>query len=415
MQKQGDYMANQQNTKSVFDEFTNKYSLSKTLRFELKPVGKTQQMLEDEDVFGKDRIRKEKYEQTKPYIDRLHRDFIVESLKGKTIEGLNEYLVALKNLQKNKNDANAKREFDKVSKKLRTQINNHFKTEKLFGKPGLIELKERYGQEEDSLLKNDEGEFELDKDGNKISIFDEWDRFLGYFDKFEATRKNFYKDDGAATAIATRIIDQNLRRFCENMQLFTSIKDKIDFREVARNFSANLEGVFSLDYYNSCMLQDGIDAYNKILGGETNKETSEKLKGLNEVINKYRQDNKGEKIAFFKLLDKQILSEKDKAFFEVIEDDKELLNKLNEFYVSAEEKTTSLKALLHDFFHNQQKYELDKIYFSKEALNTILYKWMGDGGREEFQQNIFEQTKKEKIVKFDKTDNSYTFSDFVSL
>lgn len=27
--------------KSVFDSFTNKYALSKTLRFELKPVGRT--------------------------------------------------------------------------------------------------------------------------------------------------------------------------------------------------------------------------------------------------------------------------------------------------------------------------------------------------------------------------------------
>lgn len=31
---------------SIFDNFTSKYSLSKTLRFELKPVGKTKELLE---------------------------------------------------------------------------------------------------------------------------------------------------------------------------------------------------------------------------------------------------------------------------------------------------------------------------------------------------------------------------------
>jgi len=58
---------------SIFDKFTNLYSLSKTLRFELKPVGKTQEMLEEAQVFAKDEIIQKKYEKTKPYFNRLHR------------------------------------------------------------------------------------------------------------------------------------------------------------------------------------------------------------------------------------------------------------------------------------------------------------------------------------------------------
>ena len=32
---------------TIFDDFTNQYSVSKTLRFELKPVGKTKELIRD--------------------------------------------------------------------------------------------------------------------------------------------------------------------------------------------------------------------------------------------------------------------------------------------------------------------------------------------------------------------------------
>lgn len=66
-----------------FSEFTRKYSLSKTLRFELKPAtDKTRQLLEENKVFQKDESIKKKYIQTKPFFDQLHRDFIKESFEN---------------------------------------------------------------------------------------------------------------------------------------------------------------------------------------------------------------------------------------------------------------------------------------------------------------------------------------------
>jgi len=96
---------------SIFSEFTNKYALSKTLRFELRPVGNTGQMLEDEGVFKKDEIIHQKYEQTKPFIDKLHREFIKESLFNKKIEGLDEYFKIFEKYYKNKKDNNIKNNF----------------------------------------------------------------------------------------------------------------------------------------------------------------------------------------------------------------------------------------------------------------------------------------------------------------
>ncbi len=75
---------------SVFDSFVNQYPISKTLRFELKPVGNTQQLLEENKVFEKDETIKIKYEATKPYFDRLHREFVQKSLQNAVLSGLNK-------------------------------------------------------------------------------------------------------------------------------------------------------------------------------------------------------------------------------------------------------------------------------------------------------------------------------------
>lgn len=400
------------NETSIFNQFVGKYQLSKTLRFELKPVGNTEKMLEDENVFEKDRIIEEKYQQTKPFFNRLHRDFINNSLVNKKIDGLDIYFDALIEYQKKRKDKTAQKRLKDISQTLRTQIISYFDTEILFGEGVFAALELKYGKESDSFLKDKKGEFVLGDKGKKISIFDSWKGFTGYFTKFQETRKNFYKDDGTSTAIATRIVDQNLKRFCENIQVFNSLKGKINFKEVEDNFSVRLEDVFSVDYYNKCLLQSGIDKYNEVVGGRS--ENGEKLRGLNELINKYRQDNKGEKSPFFKALDRQILSEGEK-FIIGIENDEQLLETLVDFYKSAEEKTKVLKNLFNDFFSNTASYDIEKIYISKEGLNTILYKWMNDEGRFEFEKNLYEATKYDKLVKFETEDNSYKYPDFIAI
>lgn len=271
-------------------------------------------------------------------------------------------------------------------------------------------LKPKYENEKETKI--------IDKStGEVISIFDSWKGFTGYFDKFFATRKNFYKDEaenghGKSGQISTRIIDQNLKRFCDNILIFENLKEKIDFTEIEHNFGRSLSETFSLEFYNSCLLQDGINFYNKILGGET-LENGEKLKGLNEIINKYRQDHKGEKPQFFKLLDKQILSEKEK-FTDEIENEKEFLEILKSFYNSVEKKIKILQNLFKNFSKNQE-YDFSQIYLSKEAFNTISRKWTFE--TEIFEEKLFEVLKTEKIISSSakKKDGGYYFPDFISL
>ena len=55
-------------------QFTKKYSLSKTLRFELKPVGKTLDHIREKGLLEQDEKRALKYKEAKKIIDEYHKD-----------------------------------------------------------------------------------------------------------------------------------------------------------------------------------------------------------------------------------------------------------------------------------------------------------------------------------------------------
>ncbi len=408
--------------KSIFDQFVNQYALSKTLRFELKPVGETGRMLEEAKVFAKDETIKKKYEATKPFFNKLHREFVEEALNEVELAGLPEYFEIFKYWKRYKKKF--EKDLQKKEKELRKSVVGFFNAQAkewakkyetlgvkkkdvglLFEENVFAILKERYGNEEGSQIVDE-------STGKDVSIFDSWKGFTGYFIKFQETRKNFYKDDGTATALATRIIDQNLKRFCDNLLIFESIRDKIDFSEVEQTMGNSIDKVFSVIFYSSCLLQEGIDFYNCVLGGET-LPNGEKRQGINELINLYRQKT-SEKVPFLKLLDKQILSEKEK-FMDEIENDEALLDTLKIFRKSAEEKTTLLKNIFGDFVMNQGKYDLAQIYISRESLNTISRKWTSE--TDIFEDSLYEVLKKSKIVSASvkKKDGGYAFPEFIAL
>jgi len=404
---------------NMFDQFTNLYSLSKTLRFELKPIGETSKMLEEAKVFEKDETIQKKYEATKPYFDKLHREFVKEALQDVHLSELNnEYFELFKKWKADKKTN--EKDFQKKEKELRSEVVSFFdmqgktwaekytglknKNIEILFEEAVFEsiLKVRYGKEKETEIVDE-------STGEITSIFNAWKGFSGYFGKFFETRKNFYKDDGTSTALATRIIDQNLKRFCDNILVFENIKEKMDYLEVEKNFEKILSEVFSIDFYNFCLLQNGIDKYNAILGGDSKDQNK---RGINQLINEYKQKT-GEKLPFLKSLDKQILSEKEKVFIDEIQTKEELSEILKAFYQSAEKRIKKLNLLFNDFFQHQENYNLSEIYLSKESFNTIVYKWTNE--TEIFEKSIYEVMKNEKLAKYEKKDESYHFPDFIAL
>jgi CRISPR-associated protein Cpf1 len=66
---------------NIFEGMTNLYSLSKTLRFELKPVGKTLENIKKNEILIRDEQRDKDYPTIKLLFDTLHNKFIKESLE----------------------------------------------------------------------------------------------------------------------------------------------------------------------------------------------------------------------------------------------------------------------------------------------------------------------------------------------
>ncbi|MFV0439955.1 MAG: hypothetical protein ACK5LV_01510 [Lachnospirales bacterium] len=53
----------------IYDDFINKYKLAKTLRFELVPIGKTLENIEEKGFISEDETRAEDYVEMKKIID----------------------------------------------------------------------------------------------------------------------------------------------------------------------------------------------------------------------------------------------------------------------------------------------------------------------------------------------------------
>ncbi|BCX15829.1 MAG: hypothetical protein KatS3mg098_058 [Candidatus Parcubacteria bacterium] len=449
-------MENKNNqTQSIWSVFTKKYSLQKTLRFELKPVGETKKWLEENDIFKKDLNIDKSYNQAKFYFDKLHQDFIKESLSvengirnidfekfAKIFESNKEKIVSLKKKNKEVKDKNKKNwdEISKLEKEIEGQRENLYKEiRELFDKraekwkkeyqdkeierggkkekikfssadlkqkgvnfltaAGIINiLKYKFPAEKDeefrkegypSLFINDEL-----NPGKKIYIFESFDKFTTYLSKFQQTRENLYKDDGTSTAVATRIVS-NFERFLENKSLFEE-KYKNKAKDVG--LTKEEEKVFEINYYYDCLIQEGIDKYNKIIG-EINRKTKE-----------YRDKNKIDKkdLPLFLNLEKQILGEvkKERVFIEAKDEKTEeevFIDRFQEFikrnkikiYGDEKEEIEGAKKFIEDFTSGIFENDYQSIYLKKNVINEIVNKWFSNP--EEFLMKLTGVKSEEKI------------------
>ncbi len=437
----------------LFSEFVNQYELSKTLRFELKPVGETQRLLEENNIFEKDKIIQEKYEKTKIFFDKLHREFVADSLGDFQFsdEDLKNYEEALKNVKKITREMPAKqktawnKDLEKQEKILRKKVLESFNVKakewsvkysqekkKLKTDIGFLSdekvfelvLFEKYGKNDDGSYKSGTTEVlrKIDKktgeiiEEKEISIFEGWKGFTAYFGKFFETRKNFYKDDGTSTAIATRIVD-NLQKFVENKWLIEKYPEEI----LKKLYIDEQELIKNTEYYSYFTLQGErkITDGDIILNDPTHIEKYNNLVGrIKSAINKYKQDKNeidsetGKKkiIKYLKTFDKQILSEKD-IFMEEIKNEEELKGKLENFLETGNQKIEILKNLFSDFMENSEdleKYNLEEIYFTSKGFETVSRK---------YSQETFEWSENlGKVLKLKKQkDKGYKFPDFIKL
>jgi len=342
-----------------YDDFTNVYSLSKTLRFELKPDPLTAEYIEKEQMLEKDKSISQSYQEIKEYFDRLHRDFINEALAKVNLDCSHYW-----ELFQAKDKKALQIEADKLRKNFGTAFNlvgrqwsklagikeeneeNEGNKDQgkyrdiLFKKEVLDIIKARYGQ----------------GDARLAALLETFKNFFTYFINFNESRKNFYKLDGTSTAIATRSIDVNLKIFCSNIANVQYLPDGIQLTDEERS-------LFEIRNYQTFLQQEKIKQYNDLIGT------------INGKINNYRQANH-QKIGFLKILQKQILGDANNPSTKFIEitDDASVFPVLNELINNAEEPFRKfykelLPKILPDTTDNS--IDLSKVYLSKVALNTI--------------------------------------------
>ena len=395
-------------------QFTRVYPLSKTLRFELKPIGRTLEFINSSGLLEQDQHRADSYIKVKGIIDEYHKAFIETVLNdfklNYTDEGkknsLEEFYTCY--MCKSKDDVQ-KKLFEEIQGKLRKQIADCFSKDDKFKR---IDKKE--------LIKEDLVNFVTNQEDRLL--IDEFRDFTTYFTGFHENRKNMYSAEAQSTAIAYRLIHENLPKFIDNMLVF----DKVAASPVSEQFAGlysnfeeylnvmNIAEMFRLDYFNIVLTQKQIDIYNYIIGGRT-LDDGTKIKGLNEYINLYNQQQKDKSARLPKLkpLYKQILSDRNAISWlpEQFESDEKALEAIQKAYQELDEQVFnrnkegehSLKELLQTL----AEYDLDKIYIRNDLQMTdISQKVFGHWGI--ISKALLEQLKKEVPKKSKKeTDEAY--------
>ena len=386
-------------------DLTGQYSLSKTLRFELKPIGKTLEHIEQKGLLTQDEQRAEEYELMKGIIDRYHKAFITMCLRNCKIkvnntddelDSLEEYSSLL---SKSKRDADDEDKLEKIKENLRKQIVNAFKSGNTYG--------DLFKKE---LIKNHLPDFVTDEEEKQV--VEHFCNFTTYFTGFHDNRKNMYSDEAKSTAIAYRLIHENFPRFFDNIRSFAKISESEvanQFPEIESAFSLylNVEHIadmFHVDYFPVVLTQEQIDVYNNIIGGKT-EEDGTKIQGINEYINLYNQHHPDVKLPFLKPLYKMILSDKVALSWlpEEFENDEEMLTAINDFYKSVQpvifgDDENCIRHLLT----NIAEYNTDHIYISNDLGLTGIsqqlfdqYSIFEDAIKDELRRNV-KQTPKEK-------------------
>lgn len=333
-------------------ELTGLYSLTKTIGVELKPVGKTQELIEAKKLIEQDDQRAEDYKIVKDIIDRYHKDFIDKCLNCVKIkkDDLEKYVSLAENSNRDAED------FDNIKTEMRKQITKAFEKNSFLFNQNLIK----------KYLPGSESVSEEEK-----KVVNKFSKFTTYFDAFNDNRKNLYSGDAKSGTIAYRLIHENLPMFLDNIASFNKISEigvHEYFSSIETEFTVILNGMhlsdlFQIDYFNNTLTQKKIENYNHVVGA------------VNKAANLYKQQHKNVRISLLKTLKKMILSDRVTPSWlpEHFESDEEMLTAIKAAYESLKEVLVgddddSLRNLLL----NIDNFDLDHIYIANDSGLTSI-------------------------------------------
>lgn len=336
----------------MYKDMYNKFSISKTLRFELKPIGKTLENIKQNEIIEEGVKKYASYLRLKPLIDDFYKDYIdkalsVFSFSVKARESIDEIF----------NDDIDDKKLESIKKEITSHFSNYDKDYNVFKKE-LIDNKEK-GLMYKFLKENNLYE-EYKKD------LDEYKGFSTFLTSGFLQNRSFIFQDTKEGSISYRIINDNLKIFISNLKIYLKNKEVIDSFISYNNL--DIYNSFDLNYYNYFITEKGIEKYNSVIAGIGLE--NKKIKGLNEYINEYNQVNeKSNRIPFFKQLKKQILADREKLSFvyDKYEEDKDLYNAFAQYKEELFNSLDNLNSLILKI----ENYDLDNIYIKKNKVTSI--------------------------------------------
>ncbi|MEE1011811.1 MAG: type V CRISPR-associated protein Cas12a/Cpf1, partial [Acutalibacteraceae bacterium] len=356
-----------------FSNFKNFYSISKTLRFSLVPIDKTEETFNKNLMLEKDKALSEKYIVVKKLIDKYHKYFIDSVLSSLIINGIEDYAsLYFKNNRTEKENIS----MEDLEASMRKQISKTLTSDKRYNNMFSKDFIEKTLPD---FLENPE----------EIETVTAFHGFTTYFTGFNENRKNMYTEEAKSTAVSYRCINDNLPRFLDNVasfaKIFSSLPEKILLEldeEYLGIYGIRAHDIFSLDYFSFALSQSGIERYNSIIGGYTCSDGT-KVKGLNEHINLFNQqlsgDDRSKRLPLLKPLYKQILTDRETISFvpDKFNNDDELILSLNQFYKSVIEPSLGeVEALFKDL----NAFNTEGIYISAgvavtDVSNAVFGSW----------------------------------------
>ena len=373
-------------------QFIGIYPVSKTLRFELRPIGKTQEWIEKNRVLENDESKAADYPVVKNLIDEYHKVCIRESMKNVHLDW-NPLKEAIEDYQKTKSDE-AKKRLEAEQAMMRKQIAAAIKDFKHY--------KELTAATPSDLITSVLPEF---SDNEALKSFR---GFASYFIGFQENRNNIYSAEAISTSVPYRLVHDNFPKFLSNLEVYDKIKAACPevIQQASEEMQPFLDGVmiddiFSLDFYNSLLTQDGIDFFNRVIGG-VSEEGKQKYRGINEFSNLYRQQHKdleGSRKAMTMIpLFKQILSDRETLSYIPVQinTEEELVASVCKFYehithFKRDGKTINVLNELVALLSKIDSYNPDGICVTASKLTDISQKIFGTW-------SIIEEKMKEKAI-----------------
>ncbi|MDR0880121.1 MAG: type V CRISPR-associated protein Cas12a/Cpf1 [Clostridioides sp.] len=352
------------------NRFEKLYSIPKTLRFELKPIGKTLENFINMDINARDSYKAEIKKDVQRLIDDKYKIIIDEVLEDFSFGELR--------LKEYEDNLGEKDKIKKINEELKKTVVSQFtdknlKITYLNGKDEKSEqlIKVLTSAAVLSIIANDEKIPEIDR--TKVK---EFDKFSTYFTNFFDIRKHILEPNNinnSSGSVCHRVVEDNLKIYANNIKILKKIAEESDFYQnidktdkIKRKSSEvkdMIQKINKITDFNNYISQRGISVYNEILGGVA-ESSSRKIQGLNEIINLYNQNNNPHrKLPKLNPLYKMILSDVETGSFkfETIEEDKDLI-KLIKSYL---DKVIVKEEL--DF----SKFDLEKIYIKEKNLSYL--------------------------------------------